>query len=133
MNELYTPARQKFLNGQIDWDASDMQMVLLDLTQYGFDPTHEFLSDIPTAAHVAIGDITAEASAEGFAQGEPAKFYALTSAQTVSAVAIFKNSGSPATNELIAYYDDIVGVPFQPQGMDYFISFDVVFGGFFRL
>lgn len=132
MNQIYTPTRQKFLRGQIDWNVSDMYVCLVD-NQYTFDTNHEFLDSIPAPSRIATADIPNETSVNGFAQGGSAQFIGLSSPSTIMAVVIFRNTGDPATSELVAFYDDVVGIPFTPVGLDYFVSQDLTFGGFFRL
>lgn len=132
MNQLYTPARQKFLNAGISWDTSDIRLVLLN-GDYTFDAGHEFLSDIAPATRVADADIHTETSVEGYAQGQPALFLNLVSAVPVVACALYVNTGDEATSSLVAFYDVVDGFPFTPTGLDYFVSQDIVFGGFFRI
>lgn len=132
MNQLYTPARQKFLTGQINWDASDVRIVLLSAA-YEFDGDHEFLADIAPAARIADTDVPTESSSAGFALGGQAQFLSLISAEPVVSAALYINTGVEATSGLLAFYDVIDGFPFTPTGLDYYLSQDIVFGGFFRL
>lgn len=131
MNQLYVAARQKFLTGQLNWDAVDVKLVLLD-ANYIFDENHEFLADIATG-QVASSDITSETSTDGYAQGQPAFFIGLSHTEPVTQAALYVDTGDANTSDLIAFYDDIDGFPFTPGGLDYFISQDIVFGGFFRI
>src|SRR5690606_8329565 len=53
----------------------------------------------------------------------------------VSQVLIFLDGGDPAYSLLLAYWgeEELVGVPFAPQGLEYFVHPDAELGGYFRL
>jgi len=131
MNQLYTPAREKFLTGQLDWRVLDVRLILVSAT-YIFSTNHEFLDSIPLAARVADGDVLNETTTDGFAQGDQVLFPGLLGDE-ITQIILYANTGAESTSPLIAYYDTVTGVPFTPTGIDYYISPDLVFGGFFRL
>ncbi|MCB1764366.1 MAG: hypothetical protein KDI27_14680, partial [Gammaproteobacteria bacterium] len=55
MNSLYDKGREGFLGGDIDWDADDIRVILVDTNDYIVDlANHEFLTDVPGAARVAV-------------------------------------------------------------------------------
>jgi hypothetical protein len=54
-NALYDKGREGFLDGSIDWDRDVIKAVLIDAADYTVNlATHQFLSDIPAAARVAL-------------------------------------------------------------------------------
>jgi hypothetical protein len=81
--------------------------------------THEFLSDIPAGARVGI---SAALGGKTFSSGVLAAnnaFFSGLSGASVEAVALFKDTGSPATSPLICYIDSGTGIPYTPGGGDY--------------
>ncbi len=95
--------------------------VCLVADAYTYDPTHEFLSDIPTLDQAAIsGALTSKSvtplaaflSANGF-------FTSVTSSED-KALVLFVDTGVPATSRLIAYIDTgVTGLPVTPAGSGY--------------
>lgn len=133
MNQLYNSARQKFLRGQLDWNSSDIRLLLVD-AQYTFNASHQFLSNVPLNGRIASADVPNESSANGYARGGSAKFTGLPTSEQVRGAILYRDTGVEGTSDLVGYFDQIVGFPFTPQaGMTYFVAYDAVFGGFFRL
>lgn len=130
MNQLFTPARQAFLTGAMDWNSMPVAMALIDST-YTFNEAHSFFSDIPATAIITSKHLAGEVAIQGFATAQPATFTALSS-QAVASIVLFEDTGDAATSRLIAFYDEDP-LPFVPTGFDYVIAADGIFGGFFRL
>jgi hypothetical protein len=88
---------------------------------YTYDPTHEFLSDIPTLDQAAIsGALTGKAVTDlGAFQSANGYFTAVTSSED-KALVLFVDTGVPATSRLIAYIDTgVTGLPVTPAGSGY--------------
>lgn len=124
-NALYDKARERFLMGQLDWLTDTIKVVLVDTGNYSVNlAAHEFLSDIPSAARVAIsGALTGKTATGGVADADDVTIAAV-SGPTVEALVIFKDTGDPSTSPLIAWIDTASGLPFTPNGGDVTIQWD---------
>jgi len=124
-NALYDHGRRRFLEGQIAWLTDTIKAVLVDTANYAVNlSTHQFLSDIPAAARVAISPaLTNKTSTAGVADADDVTFTGVTGA-SVEAIVLFKDTGVEATSPLIAYIDTATGLPFTPSGGDVIIKWD---------
>jgi hypothetical protein len=124
-NALYDKGRQKFLAGDLDWDAHTIRCVLVDLADYTPDLTaHEFLSSVPAIGRVATSaPLSGKTVTNGVADADNLTFTAVTG-DSVEAMVMYRDAGSDATNALIAYFDTGVGIPFTPSGADFIVVWD---------
>ena len=123
-NVLYDKAREGFLGGDIDWDADDIRLILIDVADYTFSAAHEFLSSVAGAARVAVsGAFTGKTKTSGVADANDVTLSAVTGDQS-EALIIYKHTGSDATARLIAYLDSVTGLPITPNGGDATIQWD---------
>lgn len=98
-----------------------VKAVMVDLGTYTYDAAHEFLSDIPVGARIAISgiltgkavtDLGAFTSANGRLEG-------VTGAST-EAIVLIIDTGAPATSRLVAFFDTgVTGLPVTPAGASY--------------
>lgn len=103
-NTIYPKGRQAFARGQIDWDADDIRVVLLDAT-YAYDPAHDFLSDIGGGSIVATSAaLTGKDSTDGIIDAADVVIPTV-SGDTITQVAVYKNTGTAGTSPLILYFD----------------------------
>jgi len=116
-NGVYDKAREKFLNGDIDWTNDDIKAVLVDSADYSVNlATHEFLSDVPSGGRVATsGNFSSKTTTAGVADAADLALSAVTGDPS-EAVVIYKDTGSAATSPLIAYIDTATGLPVTPNG-----------------
>jgi hypothetical protein len=132
-NQLYPISRQNFLTAQFDWVTNPIAMLLLD-TSYVFDEAHENLIDIPVPSRAAAPwTLALTLAQDGFADGAAAQFIGLVWPTPISQVVLFHNTGDEATSTLIAYYDQVLGLPLNAVGGNYAFFPDQAFGGYFRL
>lgn len=118
-NSLYDTGRNAFLLGDIDWVADTIKAVLVDAADYTVNlATHQFLSDIPAPARVATSAaFTGKTATAGVADADDIVFGAVTGDQS-EALVIYRDSGSAATSQLIAYIDTATGLPVLPNSGD---------------
>lgn len=118
-NALYGKGREKFLRGMIDWNNDAIKAVLVDVAAYTVSiDTHEFLTDIPSAARVATSSNMATKTATlGVADCDDFAFTAVTGAPS-EALVFYKDTGTASTSPLIAYLDSATGLPVTPNGGD---------------
>lgn len=126
MNVLYDFGREGFLDGQVSWSANTIRAVLIDTSAYTFNQaTHQWLSDIPADARVAISaPFTTKSIAGGVAGAASAVFTAVTG-QPCGALVIYRDSGAASTSRLIAYIDQAHTLPVTPNGNDITINWDI--------
>ncbi|WP_136246036.1 hypothetical protein [Mycobacterium intracellulare] len=118
-NALYTKYREKALQGQINWLADNIKVVLVDAADYTVNTaTHEFLSDIPAAGRVAISaNLSGKTAIGGVADANDVTFPSVTG-DISEALVIFKDTGTDTTSPLIAYIDTATGLAVTPNGGD---------------
>lgn len=118
-NIMYDKAYEAFGNGQINWLADTIKVVLVDTGTYTLNAaTHEFLSDIPSGARVATSAALAgKTNVLGVLDAGDASWPAVAG-PSGEAVVIFKDTGTAGTSRLIFYLDTASGLPVTPNGGD---------------
>ncbi len=124
-NVLYDTGRNAFLRGEIAWQTDTIKEVLVDLADYTPSlSTHQFLSDIPASARVATsGALTSKTTTAGVADAADPVFVGATGDQAEVIVG-YKDTGTPATSQLIYYIDTATGLPVTPNTGDINHIFD---------
>lgn len=118
-NALYPKFKEAALQGQVDLSSGAIKVVLVDLQDYTYNATHQFLSDVPAGARVATSNaITGKTFTNGtFDSNDPV--FATASGDQSEALVLVVDTGTAATSRLIAYYDTgVVGLPVTPNGGD---------------
>lgn len=124
-NTLFDYCRQMFLEGKINWMTDTVKCILVDTGAYTPQTaTHKYLSDIATSARVAGPvTLTAKSTTGGAADAADCTFTAVSGA-SIEAIVIYRDSGSEATSELIAWIDTATGLPITPNGGDIIVTWD---------
>jgi hypothetical protein len=124
-NALYDKGREGYLNGTLNWLTDDVRCILINVGAYTVNlTTDQFLTDVPGGARVSVsGSLTTKTATAGVADADDVTF-SLVTGSTVSAVLIYKHTGTDATAQLIAYLDTMTGVPFTPSGGNVAIQWD---------
>lgn len=124
-NRLYDIARQKFLDGDLDWSAHNIKVVLVDSADYTPDTAaHDFLDDVAVGGRVATsGNLAGKTSTAGVADANDVTFTAVTG-DVSEYLVIYRDSGAAATSELIALIDTATGLPVTPNGGDITVQWD---------
>lgn len=120
-NALFDKARQKFLDGDLDWSSHTIKAVLVDTGAYSVDlANHDFLDDVASGARIATSSAFAsKTSTAGVADADDITFTAVSSTNpTCEAIVIFRDTTVAGTSELIAYIDTATGLPITPNGSD---------------
>ncbi|OCB41890.1 hypothetical protein A5677_00520 [Mycobacterium malmoense] len=118
-NALYTKYREKALQGQINWLTDDIKVDLIDSADYTVNlATHEFLSDVPSAARVATSANLASKTATGGVADAADVTFPSVSGDISEALVIYKDTGTETTSPLIAYIDTATGLAVTPNGGD---------------
>lgn len=124
-NSLYDAGRSGFLSGDIDWDANNIKVVLVDNGAYTVNlGSHQFLSDIPSGARIATsGNLASKTTTAGVADAADVTFTAVTGTSVESFV-IYQDTGTATTSRLIAYVDTATGLPITPNSGDITLVWD---------
>lgn len=124
-NALYDKGREGFLAGDIDWDANDIRLILIDEADDTIDlATDDFLDDRAAGARVATSSaLASKTTTAGVADAADKTFSAVTGDVSES-IDIYKHTGTESTSNLIANIDTATGLPVTPNGGDITVSFD---------
>lgn len=124
-NALFDKARQRFLEGQFNWNTDTIKAVLIDTGTYTANlSAHEFLSDIGTGARITTsGAFTGKATTGGAADANDVTFTSVTGA-SIEAIVLYKDTGTDSTSPLIAFIDTATGLPITPNGGDIIVTWD---------
>jgi hypothetical protein len=124
-NALFDKARQRFLEGQFNWNTDTIKAVLVDTGTYTVNLTaHEFLADVGAGARISTsGSFTGKSTTGGAADANDVTFTSVTGA-SIEAIIIYKDTGVDATSPLIAFIDTATGLPITPNGGDIIVTWD---------
>jgi len=97
----------------------DVCAVLIDLGNYTYNAADEFLEDIPLAAQTGISTpLQSKTYAGGVFDAADITLVAVPAGPHTEAMALFVDSGDPATSRLVMYMDQVTGLPVTPDGTD---------------
>ncbi len=124
-NALFDKARQRFLEGQFNWNTDTIKAVLIDTGTYTVNlSAHEFLSDVGSGSRIATsGAFTGKVTTGGAADANDVTFTSVTGA-SIEAIVLYKDTGTDATSPLIAFIDTATGLPITPNGGDIIVTWD---------
>jgi len=124
-NAMYNRGRQGFLAGEIDWDANDIRLILVDENDDAVNTTtDEDLADRASGARVATsGAFASKTTTAGTADAADVTLSSVTGDQSES-IDIYQHTGTEATSLLIVNIDTATGLPVTPNGGDIVISWD---------
>lgn len=124
-NALYDTGRNAFLKGEVAWLTDSIKEVLVDLADYTPSlSTHQYLSDIPSIARVATSaNLASKTATAGVADAADPVFVGATGDQA-EAIVGYKDTGTPATSQLLYYIDTATGLPVTPNTGDINHVFD---------
>jgi hypothetical protein len=136
MSGLYDKYRQAQLEstGGVAWLTDVIKAVLINTSLYTVNlATHQYLSDIASGARISTSAaLTGKTSTAGVARANPALF-PLVTGPVGSALALYKDTGTASTSQLIGYIDVAVGLPITPNGADETVPWDSGPNGIFKL
>lgn len=135
-----------FLNGilgshatRVDLDADTIKMALVDNGSADGAPdaaADDFWDDqdaglIGTAYTLAAKVIGTPAAGVFDNTTDPAPAFTAVSGATVESLVFFKDTGTPATSNLICFFDTATGLPLTPNGGDVNVTFNA--SGIFKV
>lgn len=128
-NSLYVKAKQKFLEGKINWAGDDIRVVLVNTNEYAVNINSDLTIDqIPLIARIGPPQgiaLFAKTTYDGVAGAADSVFVNVAAGtEMVSAAVIFKNTGDESTSPLIVYIDSATNLPVTPNGGNIVISWN---------
>lgn len=118
---VYLKAWEAAWKGLIDWVNDDIRAAAIDVADYTVNAnTHEFLTDIPSAAIVATSANLTSGKSTTLGAIDVGNFsFTSVTGDPCEAVVWYQWTGDAATSRLIVYRDTAVsGLPFTPNGGD---------------
>jgi hypothetical protein len=124
-NALYDYGRQGFLAGDIDWDAHNIKVTLVDSADYTPNlSTHQWYSSVTGAGRVATSaNLGSKTTTAGVADAANVTLSAVTGDPSEYLV-IWRDSGVEGSSNLILLIDTATGLPVTPNGGDININWD---------
>lgn len=131
-NTLFTPGREGFLLGEIDWDTAVFKAALV--RGYTFSAAHKFVSEV-TGAGGTLAATSAALSSKtgtgGTADAADITFTAVAANASNHVLIIFQSSAvgggadvASSAQRLVAYYDTGTLLPVVPNGGDITVAWD---------
>lgn len=135
-NRLYSLYKQSLLGAGVNLVTGTVKVQLVDTGAYTFSDAHQFLSSIPSGARIgAPVTLGGKSVASGVFDAADSTFTSVPAgtgtAANVEALVIYRDTGDPATSDLIAYIDAATGLPFTPDGGNQNVTWPA--GGIFAL
>lgn len=122
-------AFKKNVGGDWEWTTDPIKCVLVDYGLYTLDlVNHEFLSDVPVGARVAISaTLTGKTRVNGVLDADDAVFTAVTG-PSGEAIVTYIDTGVDTTSRLLHVFDTtapgVPGLPVSPNGGDIVVTWD---------
>jgi len=124
-NSFYSKGLENFLAGNLDWDANDVRLVLIDEDDDApVLATDDALDDILAGARVdTSGSFTTKAVTDGHADADDVTLTTVTGDEFES-FTIYYHTGTESTSLLMVNIDTATGLPCTPNGGDITIQWD---------
>jgi len=132
-NAIYPKWREALISGAANSGLNGtVKCALVDTGTYTYSAAHQFLTDL-TGRVGTDQTLATKTYTNGTFDADDVVFPAVTGA-TVEALAIYIDTGTPATSRLVAYMDTgVTNLPFTPNGGNANLGFNaggiLVFGG----
>lgn len=130
-NALWTPAREGFLLGEIDWDTAVIKASLV--RGYTFSAAHKFVSDVTGASGVlaATATLAGKTGTGGTANASSITFTSVAQNASNHFLMIYQASAvgggadvAASAQRLIEYIDTGTNIPVIPNGGDVTVTWD---------
>lgn len=130
-NALYPKYKEALLSTGVNLSSGNVKVLLIDTASYTYSASHQYLSDVATAARVATsGNLASKTVASGVFDAADLTITTVSGA-TVESIIMFRDSGTEGTSELVAYIDQGTGFVLTPSGGDVVITWSA--SGIFTL
>lgn len=125
-NALYGKGREAFGNAGINWGSDTIKAILVDTGAYTvIIDVHDNLDDIPGGARIGTAvTLASKSNTLGVMDAADLSFTGLSSAPTIEALVIYKDTGVESTSTLIAYIDTATGLPVSAGATQVDVTWD---------
>jgi len=125
-NSLYTPAKVALMTGGFNLGSDSIRALPVDAGQYTVDlAAHDNLDDIPSGARSATAVALANKSTTGGVfDADDVTFPSVTASKVISAIVLYKHTGTESTSKLLAYCPVGSGLPLTATGADVVVAWD---------
>lgn len=131
-NALYPSYKQLLLGTGLNLSSLTIKAALVDTGVVSYSAAHANYSDISAGVIGTPIELTGKTIAGGvFDSSLNPSFTGLVGAPTIEAIALFYDSGTPATSTLIAWIDSATGLPVAAGATQVGITWDA--SGIFAL
>ena len=107
-NALYPSGRRRMISGGIDLDTDTLTIVGMT-NAYSYSPTHEFASDLDGEIGTPFNLTGRVVLDDGVFDADDVTYMGVAIGVILERLAIYKNTGSPASSPLIYYCDTTSG------------------------
>ena len=131
---VYDNAANQLVAANWLWPSLVLNVALVN-GNYIPKPGDIFLSQVPASAFEKR-DVPCTGNyqrADQVCRFNPVDFLALTATFPIVGVIIYVQTGNDATSSLVYYSSDAVGMPFNPKGLNWTITFNQLFGGYLQI
>lgn len=133
-NLIYPKYKEALIQGgsNIALSSGNVKTVLIDLADYSYSATHQFLSDVAAAGRVATSaNMTTKTTTNGLFDADDVAFSSVTGDQS-EALIIYIDTGTESTSRLVAFFDTgVTGLPVTPNGGNINVAWNA--SGIFQL
>ncbi len=112
---IYPKAKEALLQAGINLSADTIKAALIDTGLYTYSAAHQYWSSASAGSIGTPQTLGSKTFTDGVFDAADASFSAVTG-NSVEAIIIYKDTGTPATSPLIAYIDTGTGLPITPNG-----------------
>lgn len=130
-NALYPTGKKAILDGDVDLLVDNIKAALIDTGTSSYNAAHDFWDDISAGVVGTPVNLASKTTTAGVFDSADVTWTSVSGA-TVEAVVLYKDTGTPGTSQLLAWYDTgITGLPLTPNGGD--VTYTVHASGWFGL
>ena len=123
-NALYPTFKQKLMEAGITMTSDTIKVALIDTGVYTYSASDEFYDDVSAGTIGTPQTLTTPSLTVNVFDADNATFTSV-SGNSVEALIIYKDTGTPSTSPVIAYIDTVSsGLPVTPNGGDITITWD---------
>ena len=133
-NKLYPKFKQTHAATGIGLVSSVIKAQLVDTSAYNYSDAHQFLSSVPAAARygspATLQNKTVNLSGtDAVFDADDSLFTSVPAGSAGStdkeeAIVLYRDTGDPATSDLIYYIDTATGLPVTPNGGNIVVAWD---------
>jgi hypothetical protein len=133
-NAIYPKYKQALLDAStgVDLNDGDVRVILIDLADYTYSTSHEFLSDVAAGSRVAVSAaMTNTTVTNGLFDADDVTLTSVTG-DVSEALIIYLHTGTEGTSRLVSFQDaNVTNLPITPNGQNITVTWDAA--GIFQL